>query len=325
MNAATFLSELRRRDIEVWLDGGQLRCSAKTGALTPELREELARRKQEIVKVLTAAQALVSQERAIVPLQASGSRIPVFAVPGHNGDVFCYRALAQRLGEDQPFFGLQPPGVDGLEAPLEEVDALAACFARQVRAFWPQGPYVIAGFCAGGAVAFELAQQLAHEGATVSALALFGSPYPAYFKPASQLTQRLAQQTARFATLTRELLSRSPGECRSYLNERLARRRERLAAERAALADPVLQVRAKVERATIAAVAAYVPKEYKGRTVLFQPNRQWDVADRWRSVAPRAERYFGPDGLAQQVMLREPNAGTFAELFRTALQDWKIP
>ena len=173
------------------------------------------------------------------------------------------------------------------------------------------------------AVAFELAQQLAREGATSRARA--GDPYPAYFKPASQLTQRLAQQTARFATLTRELLSRSPGECRGYLNERLARRRERLAAERAVLADPVLQVRAKVERATIAAVAAYVPKEYKGRTVLFQPNRQWDVADRWRSVAPRAERYFGPDGLAQQVMLREPNAGTFAELFRTALQDWKIP
>jgi hypothetical protein len=59
--------------------------------------------------------------------------------------------------------------------------------------------------------------------------------------------------------------------------------------------------------------------------VLFLPNRQWDVADRWRSVAPRAERYFGPDGLAQPVMLREPNAGTFAELFRAALQDWKIP
>ena len=325
MSAAAFLSELRRRDIQVWLDAGQLRCSAKTGALTPELREELARRKQEIVNVLAAAQALVSQERAIVPLQASGSRIPVFAVPGHNGDVFCYRALAQRLGEDQPFFGLQPPGVDGLEAPLGRVDELAACFARQIRAFRPQGPYVIAGFCAGGTVAFELAQQLAREGATISVLALFGSPYPAYFKRASQLTQRLAQQAARFATLTRELVSRSPGECRSYLNERLARRRERLAAARAALADPVLQVRAKVERTTVDAVAAYVPTEYKGRTALFLPNRQWDVAERWNAVAPRSERYFGPDGLPQQDMLREPNAGSFAELFRAALQDWKIP
>jgi thioesterase domain-containing protein len=325
VSAASFLSELRRRDIQVWLDGGQLRCSAKSGALTPELREELALRKQEIVKVLSAAQALVSQERAIVPLQASGSRIPVFAVPGHNGDVFCYRALAQRLGEDQPFFGLQPPGVDGLETPLGQVEELAACFARQIRAFRPQGPYVIAGFCAGGTVAFELAQRLAREGATISLLALFGSPYPAYFKRASQLAQQLAQQAARFATLTRELLSRSPRECRSYLKERLARRRERLAAARAAAADPLLQVRAKVERATVAAVAAYVPTEYKGRTVLFLPNRQWDVADRWRSVAPRAERYFGPDGVAQQVMLREPNAGTFAELFRAALQDWKIP
>ena len=124
MNAATFLSELRRRDIEVWLDGGQLRCSAKTGALTPELREELARRKQEIVKVLTAAQALVSQERAIVPLQASGSRIPVFAVPGHNGDVFCYRSLSAQLGADQPFFGLQPVGYDGAAQPLRDVLAL---------------------------------------------------------------------------------------------------------------------------------------------------------------------------------------------------------
>jgi thioesterase domain-containing protein len=325
VSAASFLSELRRRDIQVWLDGGQLRCSAKSGALTPELREELALRKQEIVKALSAAQALVSQERAIVPLQASGSRIPVFAVPGHNGDVFCYRALAQRLGEDQPFFGLQPPGVDGLEAPLERVEELAACFARQIRAFLPQGPYVIAGFCAGGTVAFELAQRLAREDATISLLALFGSPYPAHFKRASRLAQGLAQQTARFATLTRELLSRSPSECRSYLNERLARRRERLAAARAAAADPLLQVRANVERATVAAVAAYAPTEYKGRTVLFLPNRQWDVADRWRSVAPRAERYFGPDGIAQQVMLREPNAGTFAELFRAALQDWKIP
>ena len=145
MNAAAFLSELRRRDIEVRAVGGQLHCTAKSGALTPELREQLRQWKNEILKMLVSAQALATQERAIVPLQASGTRAPVFAVPGHNGDVFCYRALAQRLGEDQPFFGLQPPGVDGQEPPLERVEALAAGFARQIRAFRPDGPYVIAG------------------------------------------------------------------------------------------------------------------------------------------------------------------------------------
>lgn len=325
MNAAAFLSELRRRDIQVWAVGGQLHCSAKTGALTPELRDELRERKHDILQVLASAQALASQERAIVPLQASGSRIPVFGVPGHNGDVFCFRALAQRLGEDQPFFGLQPPGVDGQEPPLEAVPEIAAYFARQILAFRPQGPYIIAGYCAGGTVAFELAQRLARGGATISLLALFGSPYPAHFKLASQLTQRFAQQTAQFAILTRELLSRSPLECQRYLAQGWARRKDRVAAERAARVDPVLAVRARVERATVKAVRAYSPEQYKGRTAIFLPNRKWDVGDRWRSVAPRAEQYYGPDGIAQPDMLREPNAATFAELFKTAVVDWKIP
>ena len=325
MNAAAFLSELRRRDIQVWAVGGQLHCSGRSAALTPELREQLRERKSDILKALASGQALASQERAIVPLQASGSRIPVFGIPGHNGDVFCFRALAQRLGEHQPFFGLQPPGVDGQEPPLERVEDMAAYFARQIRAFRPQGPYIIAGYCAGGAVAFELAQQLSRSGATISLLALFGSPYPAYFKLASQLTQRFAQHTARFATLTRELLSRSPLECRRYLAEGWARRKARLATERAARGDPVLVVRARVERATVTAVRSYAPQAYKGRTAIFLPSRQWDLSERWRSVALRVEQYCGPDGVPQADMLREPNAATFAELFKTAVVDWKIP
>ena len=227
MNAAAFLSELRRREIQVWASGGQLHCTAKPGALTPELRDQLRQWKNDILNVLASAQALATQERAIVPLQASGTRTPVFAVPGHNGDVFCYRALAQRLGEDQPFFGLQPPGVDGEDAPLERVEDLAACFARQIRAFRPEGPYVIAGYCAGGTVAYELAQQLSREGAQVSLAALFGSPYPAYFRAPAQILQRVAEQAARIGGLARDLAVRSPAECRLYFAEGLRRRRER--------------------------------------------------------------------------------------------------
>src|SRR5688572_14733335 len=143
VSAASFLSELRRRDIQVWAAGGQLHCAAKAGALTPELRDQLRQWKDDLLKLLDSAQALAAQERAIVPLQANGTRVPVFGVPGHNGDVFCYRALAQRLGEDQPFFGLQPPGLDGQDEPLKRVEDLAATFARQIRAFQPRGPYVI--------------------------------------------------------------------------------------------------------------------------------------------------------------------------------------
>lgn len=315
MNPASFLSELRRRDIQVWAVGGQLHCAAKAGALTPELREQLREWKNEILKALASAQTIATQERAIVPLQASGTRVPVFGVPGHNGDVFCYRALAQRLGEDQPFYGLQPPGVDGQEEPLIRVEDLAAGFARQIVAFRPRGPYAIAGYCAGGTVAFELAQQLVRAGANVSLLALFGSPYPAYFRLPAQLRQRLSEKVA----LLYELGSRSPAEYRRYFAEKLRRRRDRIGAKQAAARDPVLVLRGKVERATLAAVRAYAPREFPGRLALFLPSPDWPHARRWRSVARRTEEYVSPSACAPQSMLREPNAAAFAELLGTAL------
>jgi thioesterase domain-containing protein len=243
----------------------------------------------------------------------------VFAVPGHNGDVFCYRALAQRLGAEQPFFGLQPPGVDGQEAPLERVEDLAASFARQIRAFRPEGPYIIAGYCAGGTVAYELAQQLAQGGAAISLLALFGSPYPAYFRFPAQCLQALAERAANFGGLARDLAVRSPAECRRYLSERLRARRERIRAQQQAAADPELAPRARVEQATLVAVRAYSPLASTARVALFLPSRQWDTARRWRSVSPRAEEYFGPDGCGSQDMLREPHAAVFAELFGNAI------
>jgi len=152
VNTAAFLATLRGRDIQVWAEGGQLRCSAPPGALSTEFRDELRQRKADILKFLDTAQSLSRQQRAIIPLQARGSRTPVFAVAGHNGDVFCYRTLVKYLGENQAFFGLQPPGLDGQSQPLRRIEDLAAYFAAQIKAFQPEGPYIIAGYCGGDSV-----------------------------------------------------------------------------------------------------------------------------------------------------------------------------
>ena len=109
MNAAALLAELRSRDIRVRAVGGELHCDAPSGSLTPELQARLLQQKKEILELLAAAQALAAQPRALVPLQRAGRQPAIFAVPGHNGDVFCYRALAQALGTDQPFVVLLRP------------------------------------------------------------------------------------------------------------------------------------------------------------------------------------------------------------------------
>ena len=178
MNVAAFLSELLSRDIRVSADGGQLRCSAPAGALTLELREQLARHKAEILEFLRKAEGIARQPDGIVPLQPRGTRIPIYAVSGHNGDVFAFRDLVRHLGDEQPFFGLQALGLDGQSEPQARVEDIAARLAAQIRAFQPQGACVIAGYCAGGGVAFELARQLARAGAEPTLLALFGCPHP---------------------------------------------------------------------------------------------------------------------------------------------------
>jgi thioesterase domain-containing protein len=327
VSAAAILSELRRRDIQVRAVGRELRCSAPAGALTPELREQLRQHKTDLLALLVSAQALAGQQRAIVPLQRDGRRTPIFGVPGHNGDVFCFRALAQCLGEEQPFFGLQPPGLDGQGEPIARIEDLAAYFAGEMRAFQPEGPSIIAGFCAGGTIAFELAQQLTRAGADVRFLALFGSPYPDYFRRRLRPWQRLAQQIASCGKHARQLLARSWSERRLYVQAQLRERQARRAQERAATLDPVLARRGRVERATLAAAGRYTPRRFSGNLELFLPGRQWlrsgVAAHRWRKLAQRSEEHFGPDASTGADMLREPHAAAFAELVRRCCEDAK--
>jgi thioesterase domain-containing protein len=320
VSVPALLADLRRRDIEIWAEGDGLRCNAPAGVLTPELREQLQQRKHDILAFLRSATTLAEQQRAIVPLQPQGTSTPMFGVPGHNGDVFCYRALAQHLGDDQPLFGLQPPGLDGHSKPLRRIEDLAAYFALQIRAFRPDGPYVIAGFCAGGMVAFELARQLRQDGAAIDFVALFGAPYPARYRQLALLRERFAQQVERVVEHTRTLVSLSSGERRLYVAEKLRARRERRAAGPPAAPDAVLVLRGEVERATLAAASRYTPGHYAGRVCLFVPSKDYASSRneplRWRSVAQEVDEYLGPEGCNGDNMLREPYAVTFAELFR---------
>jgi thioesterase domain-containing protein len=318
MKALDFLEKLRGSDIQVWAEGDRLRCNAPAGALTAELRNELQLRKNEILKFLRSAEALAQQQRAIVPLQPRGTGVPVFAVAGHNGDVFCFRAIAHHLGADQPFFGLQPPGLDGNHEPLTRVEDLAAFFAAQIRKVRPDGPYIIAGYCAGGTIAFELARQLIRDGAPVRALALFGSPFPTSYRRLPQLRLLCSQVIGQVVRHTRAFFSLSTVELRAYIAERLRNIKTERAARHTAAADPVMEWRAKVGNATLAAIRRYVPGSYAGRLALFWPCQQCtgNALTQWPSLAQRTEKYFGPDGCDGATMLREPYAATFAGLFR---------
>jgi thioesterase domain-containing protein len=321
VTVAAWLEELRSRDIKVWADGDLLRCSAPPGTLTPELRGQLQIRKSEILQFLKSAKALARQHRGIVPLQSRGTRTPVFATAGHNGDVFCYRTLVGHLGDDQPFYGLQPPGLDGREEPLTTVEDLAAYFASEIRAFRPDGPYIIGGYCAGGALAFELARQLARDPGVVSSLVLFGSPYPSWYRFLPQMRYRLGQRVEWAKTHARALAAMSYAEGRAYVGDKLRARIAQREAALQAVPDQVMVFREKVGNATLAAIRRYRPRPFSGRLMMLWPSDEWLVRFRtglrqWQAMAQAMEIQCGPAGCPSDQMLLEPYVATFAELFR---------
>jgi thioesterase domain-containing protein len=92
--------------------------------------------------------------------------------------VLDYADLARSLGPDQPVHGLQGRGLDGLQPPDDRIETMAAYALEGLRAAQPEGPYCLAGYCFGGIVAFEMAQQLQARGQQVALLAILDIPPP---------------------------------------------------------------------------------------------------------------------------------------------------
>ncbi len=137
---------------------------------------------------------------SVVPIQVGGVRPPFFCVHGFAGGVGAYAALAQALGCDQPFYGLQAAGVDGRLPPDETIEAMAARYVADVRRVQPVGPYHVGGYCFGGVVAFEMARQLMAQGEPPARVAIIEGMAPRRFH------QRLAPyDPRRWQTLWRSL------------------------------------------------------------------------------------------------------------------------
>lgn len=124
---------------------------------------------------LLLASAEPSKWTPLVPIQTGGQKTPLFCVHPGGGNVLCYLRLSKAMGEDQPFYGLQAAGVDGIRASLDSVEKMAAEYVSAIRSVQPHGPYCLAGWSAGGVIAFEMAQQLTDMGEKVAYTAIIDS------------------------------------------------------------------------------------------------------------------------------------------------------
>ncbi len=121
-----------------------------------------------------AAQAMAP----LVAIRTQGRRPPFFCIHPGGGQVLCYAALAQHLDAEQPFYGLQASGTDGSGNFQREIPQMAALYLRALRTVQTAGPIHLGGWSMGGAVAYEMAQQLTANGEQVALLVLIDTYRP---------------------------------------------------------------------------------------------------------------------------------------------------
>lgn len=121
----------------------------------------------------------------LVIMRSHGSRTPFFCVHALLGSVYHYHHLANRISEDQPFYGLQARGLDGKEEPLERIEDMAELYLQTMREVQPRGPYLLGGYSFGGWIAFEMARRLQLAGEPILGLIIIGAGLPpAAYQPA---------------------------------------------------------------------------------------------------------------------------------------------
>jgi thioesterase domain-containing protein len=134
---------------------------------------------------------ILSDERWLAPwsplvaIQAEGCKPPFFCVHAAGGNVLNYRDLARHLGPDQPFYGLQAQGMDGVQPFHTRIEDMAADYVKAIQTVQPEGPYFLGGFCMGGSIAYEMAQQLNSKGEKVALLILMETSNFSKAKPQS--------------------------------------------------------------------------------------------------------------------------------------------
>jgi aspartate racemase len=110
----------------------------------------------------------------LIPLQTGGTKPPLFFMPSSGGHPFGH-ILCPFLDAQQPVYSFISRGLDGKQNPHTRLEDMAADCVRDMRTLQIEGPYFLAGYSFGTRLAFEVAQQLRHQGQQVAFLALIDS------------------------------------------------------------------------------------------------------------------------------------------------------
>ncbi|MUG96212.1 amino acid adenylation domain-containing protein [Scytonema sp. UIC 10036] len=266
---------------------------------------------------------------SVVGIQTAGSKPPFFCVHPVGGNVLCYTDLAKHLGQEQPFYGLQAPGLDGEQEPFTCIEEMAAYYIEQLRVIQPQGPYFLGGWSFGGVVAFEMAQQLHSSGHQVAHVALIDSWAPI---PGTKSTE--VDRSSLLAWFARDLGGRfgkdlgvtvedlqhqEPEEQLNYVLQQA--RRANIMPQEAGLQQ--IHRLLEVCITNLKAERSYTPQVYPNQVTLFRASEELeddthDLSGGWKQLVASEVKTHTLAGNHYSI-IREPLVQVLAEHLKASL------
>ncbi|MEZ4703117.1 MAG: condensation domain-containing protein [Rhodothermales bacterium] len=268
----------------------------------------------------------------LVVIQAGRGTAPIFCIHGAGGNVLFYRDLAVHMGPDQTVYGLQSQGLDGEMPVLGTVEEMAERYVQEILRVQPKGPFYLVGYCLGGTIALEVAQQLRARGLEADIVAMLETYNWINEKPAT-LWSRLHYNYQKIEFHLRNFLQLSGPERRMFLDEKFAelKRRRRVwfgslfgwlrpgKRKKAGVVDN--SVLARVWAANDRAAETYRPSAYPGRIMHFRACKEYSVNRPsemlWYSIAKEVDTHIMP--IYPAGMLIPPFVKQLAQILRAEI------
>jgi amino acid adenylation domain-containing protein len=265
----------------------------------------------------------------LVAIKASGNRPPVYLVHGDSLTVLNFSGIAMNIHTEQPVYGLQPKGLDGISQPLETIESIARYYNKAILKQNPEGPYAIAGYSFGGYVAIEMAKQLQQKGKKVVLLGMLDTNVTNaenFLSRQQKIIIKIRRQYPKLKWLVRSIIQ-NPKKAIKYqligLNNRirnLLQLKDKPAYEDI---EPYTILMNKINRKHYKALHKYRLENYSGKIVLFKAlERPYFVDDfeylGWLKYAEEGVDVYSIPG-DHKTMFLDSNSKLLAEAIETAL------
>ncbi|MCP5102232.1 MAG: amino acid adenylation domain-containing protein [bacterium] len=109
----------------------------------------------------------------MIKLNHGGNGKNLFIIHPKHGMIYQYKELARLLEDRYNIFGIQAAGLVS-DTPLPQtMEEMFLDYKAQIKAVQSEGPYLIAGYCLGAVLAYEIAREFEDEGSEIEQLIIF--------------------------------------------------------------------------------------------------------------------------------------------------------